>query len=237
MIPACTLWTCCIGLENSNIIGRFHRIFNYHPLLMILAFPVVMGEALLAFRQPPMATQRYYGWWMCAPRPTHSPHTPSTTHRPSRKQAHWVLHTIAIVFALTGVLAAYRSHSLKLPVPTPNLYSVHSYLGLITVMAALVQYVLGFLAYLLPKLPLPKRRALMPAHQLMGRSVFVLGLATAAVCWFGVGDAILYAYVCKPSHNNRLGCRKRQRLCRCLPRRECTVRSWCCLASWCCCWW
>lgn len=27
-------------------------IFNWHPLLMTLAFPVLMGEALLAYRRP-----------------------------------------------------------------------------------------------------------------------------------------------------------------------------------------
>ncbi len=27
-------------------------IFNWHPLLMTLAFPVLMGEAVLAYRAP-----------------------------------------------------------------------------------------------------------------------------------------------------------------------------------------
>ena len=95
---------------------------------------------------------------------------------------HWLLHTGAIVAMLLGVLAAYRSHSLKRPTPIPNLYSAHSYLGLTTVLMACAQYAAGFVAFLKPSLSLPRRRALMPLHQLLGRVVFVLGLATAAVC-------------------------------------------------------
>lgn len=94
---------------------------------------------------------------------------------------HWLLHTGAIVAMLLGVLAAYRSHSLKRPTPIPNLYSAHSYLGLTTVLMACAQYAAGFVAFLKPSLSLPRRRALMPLHQLLGRVVFVLGLATAAV--------------------------------------------------------
>lgn len=143
------------GPDGSNDTGI---IFNYHPLLMVLAFPILMGEALLSFRQPPAPLQR-----------------------PARKSMHWILHTGAIVAMLVGVLAAYKSHSLKRPTPIPNLYSVHSYLGIMTVVAACGQYVAGFVAFLKPSLSLPKRRALMPLHQLLGRVVFVLGLCTAAV--------------------------------------------------------
>lgn len=160
--------------DGSNDTGV---IFNYHPMLMVLAFPVLMGEALLSFRQPPIASlQRYEtnAHQVCS--------THILVHSPTRKSMHWLLHTGAIVSMLLGVLAAYRSHSLKQPTPIPNLYSVHSYLGLTTVLMACAQYAAGFVAFLKPSLSLPKRRALMPLHQLFGRVVFVLGLCTAAVC-------------------------------------------------------
>ena len=49
-----------------------------------------------------------------------------------RKLLHMLLNAFAVLAALFGVIAAFRSHTLKRPVPTPNLYSPHSYLGLLT---------------------------------------------------------------------------------------------------------
>lgn len=43
-----------------------------------------------------------------------------------------LLNTFAVIAAVFGVIAAFRSHTLKRPVPTPNLYSPHSYLGILT---------------------------------------------------------------------------------------------------------
>lgn len=40
---------------------------------------------------------------------------------------------------------------------------------------------MGFIAYLFPKLSLADRRALGPLHIFLGKSVFVVGLATMAV--------------------------------------------------------
>lgn len=49
-----------------------------------------------------------------------------------RKLLHMLLNAFAVVAAIFGVIAAFRSHTLKRPVPTPNLYSPHSYLGITT---------------------------------------------------------------------------------------------------------
>jgi hypothetical protein len=49
------------------------------------------------------------------------------------------LHTGAVTCMLLGVLAAWRSHTLKRPDPIPNLYSVHSYLGMAVAAMATLQ--------------------------------------------------------------------------------------------------
>ncbi|GFH06378.1 cytochrome b561 domain-containing protein, partial [Haematococcus lacustris] len=56
-----------------------------------------------------------------------------------RKTVHWVLHSLALLCIALGLLAAYKSHSLKLPVPIPNWYSPHSFLGLTTMALLAVQ--------------------------------------------------------------------------------------------------
>ena len=59
--------------------------------------------------------------------------------RPKRKVAHFVLHTVAIVCITFGLIAAFQSHNLKKPVPIPNLYSAHSFLGLAVAILAYSQ--------------------------------------------------------------------------------------------------
>lgn len=45
----------------------------------------------------------------------------------------------------------------------------------------LLQYAVGFAAYLFPKFALANRRALGPLHIFLGKSIFVLGIATMMV--------------------------------------------------------
>ncbi len=40
-VPGCRGRACCAG-----------QLFNWHPLCMVVAFPVLMAEALLAYRAP-----------------------------------------------------------------------------------------------------------------------------------------------------------------------------------------
>ena len=93
-------------------------VFNWHPLVMVLAFPVLMGEALLAYRDPA---------------PT------GIVSRPAKKVYHVSLQIAALTLALLGFVAALRSHTLKRPTPIPNFYSPHSFLGLAVLLLLLVQ--------------------------------------------------------------------------------------------------
>jgi hypothetical protein len=52
--------------------------------------------------------------------------------RGQRKLLHALLQILAVTCAVFGVTAAFQSHNLKRPDPTPNLYSPHSYLGVLT---------------------------------------------------------------------------------------------------------
>ncbi|XP_075247550.1 uncharacterized protein LOC142340737 [Convolutriloba macropyga] len=87
-------------------------IFNWHPLLMCIAFPVLMGEALIAYKAPLCFADK-------APREL-------------KKKLHIILHCLALVLVIIAVIAVFKSHSLKQPAPTPDLYSLHSWLGILT---------------------------------------------------------------------------------------------------------
>lgn len=88
---------------------------------------------------------------------------------------------MAAVCMVIGVTAAFLSHNLKKPTPIPNLYSAHSILGMLTVVMFGGQFALGFSAYLIPKWSLAQRKALGPVHTYLGKSIYVVGIATMAV--------------------------------------------------------
>lgn len=52
--------------------------------------------------------------------------------RPRKKMLHGVLHATAASCIVLSAVAAFKSHSLKLPQPIPDLYSAHSWMGLAT---------------------------------------------------------------------------------------------------------
>lgn len=133
------------------------RLFNWHPVLMILAFGIFMSEAVLAYKVPLSAS----------------------LSRPQRKKVHWISHSLAAVCAVLGLTAAWRSHTLKDP-PIPNLYSPHSFLGLAVLLLGLAQFVVGFGSYLWPTTSLEQRQALGPYHRFWGLAVYAAGMAAAA---------------------------------------------------------
>lgn len=140
-------------------------IFNWHPLLMSLAFPVLMAEAVLAYRAPLGPALERCAWCNCDV--YHASQTLlrgtgvinlivpaleiayTTTHdanayRPQRKQLHAALHSLALACIIGAIAAAISSHTLKRPDPIPNFYSPHSWLGLTTLSVVTAQVQLEF---------------------------------------------------------------------------------------------
>lgn len=127
--------------------------FNYHPVFMVIGFIFLYADAILAYRVFRNVQKLYV------------------------KIVHACIQIGALIFACVGLKAVFDSHNLKDP-PIPNLYSLHSWIGIITVILFCLQWVCGFVSYLFPKLGVAARARYMPYHVFWG--LFIFGMACAA---------------------------------------------------------
>jgi len=128
--------------------------FNYHPVFMMIAFVFVMGHAVITFRILPLR------------------------HR-VKKYIHATLNLVGVVFAIVGLMAVLEFHNEQ---GFPNIYSLHSWLGVVT-LAFLFLQALGGLAIFQDLVKGARdeiRAAYKPWHVAAG--VFMVTAAAATIC-------------------------------------------------------
>jgi len=129
--------------------------FNWHPLLMTIGLIYLYGNSILVYR----------GF--------------RNTRKKTLKLAHASIHMGAFILTVIALKTVFDSHNLAQPSPIPNMYSLHSWLGLSAVLIFCLQYVAGFTAYLVPGVKEVYKIALMPLHIYFGLFGFVLAIASA----------------------------------------------------------
>jgi cytochrome b-561 len=102
--------------------GEAKKVFNYHPLLMVIAF-AFMTAASLSFR--------HY----------------STMSRPVRKLTHALSWSIATLCGAVALVAVFRSHNDAASGFVANLYSLHSWIGMLVVIFYLLQWTIAMYAF------------------------------------------------------------------------------------------
>uniref|UniRef100_A0A1I8P3I8 Cytochrome b561 domain-containing protein n=1 Tax=Stomoxys calcitrans TaxID=35570 RepID=A0A1I8P3I8_STOCA len=130
--------------------------FNWHPLLMTIGLIFLYGNAILVYRGL------------------------RTLRKKTLKLTHAALHMGAFILTVIALKTVFDSHNLAKD-PIPNMYSLHSWLGLSAVLIFSLQYVIGFTAYLVPGAKESFRAALMPLHVYFGLFGFVLAVASACM--------------------------------------------------------
>lgn len=128
------------------------EVFNYHPLFMVIGMVFLYADSILAYRV-----------------------FRNSNKRPV-KFLHAGLHIGALVFSIVGLIAVFDFHNKK---GIANLYSFHSWLGITVVGLFGLQWLVGFLIYLLPCAGNDLRAAMMPFHRGLGVGIFVLSIGTA----------------------------------------------------------
>ncbi|KAF4519995.1 hypothetical protein B566_EDAN007143 [Ephemera danica] len=147
--------------------------FNLHPVLMIAGFITFSGFSLLLYRVCRCCRRIYV------------------------KLLHTLFHVIAIPCVALGFLAVLESHNRATPEPIPNFYSLHSWMGLVTMGLFAMQvfrvFVVGFFSFLIllccEGATAAFRASLVPIHATFGITTFMLAVAT---CLTGLTEKVLF---------------------------------------------
>jgi len=140
-------------------------LFNFHPIFMTIGMVFLYGNSILVYRG------FRYG------------------RKKSLKITHATIHALAFFFTVYGLIAAFDSHNYA-KIPIANLYSLHSWIGLLAVIIFAGQYVAGFTFYLFPMLKEPYRVFYMPIHIFFGLFGFVLAVAATLM---GLSEKAFFA--------------------------------------------
>ncbi|KAG9457337.1 hypothetical protein H6P81_001845 [Aristolochia fimbriata] len=127
------------------------RVFNVHPFLMYLGFIFLAGEAMIAYKMV-------------------------KAERKIQKMVHMLLHLIALVLGIVGVYAAFKFHDES---QIPDMYSLHSWLGLVTIVLFGLQWLFGFVAFWYPRAASGTRDRVAPWHIFLGVLIFLTAICTA----------------------------------------------------------
>lgn len=148
--------------------------FHYHPTFMAIGLIFLQGEAILVYR----------------------------VFRKERKSftklLHLITHSIVLVFTIIALRAVFDSHDYhRNPEgelsPLPNLYSLHSWVGISVVVFYFMQYLGGFTTFFFPGLAIEVRKCFLPFHQLFGILIFI-GCSTAAL--MGISERAAWSNLC-----------------------------------------
>ncbi|KAM7407457.1 hypothetical protein PAMA_003265 [Pampus argenteus] len=138
--------------------------FNWHPVLIVTGFIFLQGIAIIVYRLP---------WtWQCS--------------KLMMKFIHAGLHLLAFIFAVISMVAVFDFHNTA---KIPNMYSLHSWLGLMAVILYGLQFVLGVGMYLIPITPASWRAVFMPIHVYSGLLLFG---SVIAVALMGITEKLIF---------------------------------------------
>ncbi|XP_029937231.1 plasma membrane ascorbate-dependent reductase CYBRD1 isoform X2 [Myripristis murdjan] len=139
--------------------------FNWHPVLIVTGFIFFFLSAIVVYRLP---------WtWSCS--------------KLMMKLIHAGLNLLAFVFAVISLVAVFDFHNAA---KIPNMYSLHSWVGLSAVILYALQILLGIGVYLIPITPVSIRAAFMPIHVYSGLFIFTSVVATALM---GITEKLIFS--------------------------------------------
>ncbi|XP_064862592.1 transmembrane ascorbate-dependent reductase CYB561 isoform X1 [Oncorhynchus nerka] len=152
--------------------GRYHggyawdgsgQEFNVHPLCMVLGLVFLYGDAILVYRVFRNESKR------------------------NVKVLHAVLHLLALIISIVGIVAVFDFHNHN---KIPNMYSLHSWCGMLTFVLFCVQWLMGLGFFLFPGTLMALRSWYLPLHVFFGLAMLAMSLAT---CLLGISEKLFFS--------------------------------------------
>ncbi|KYO46533.1 transmembrane ascorbate-dependent reductase CYB561 [Alligator mississippiensis] len=137
--------------------------FNVHPLCMIIGMVFLQGDALLVYRVFRNESKR------------------------STKILHGLLHVLALVIALVGLIAVFDYHRKN---NFADMYSLHSWCGISAFSLYFIQWLMGFSFFLFPGASFSLRNKYKSHHVFFGIFLLILSIAT---CLLGIKELLLFS--------------------------------------------
>ncbi|KAG4906259.1 hypothetical protein JHK85_055699 [Glycine max] len=86
------------------------------------------------------------------------------------------LHLIAIVLGIVGLNAVFKFHGME---NIPNVYSLHSWIGIVTFCLFGLQWLFGFVVFMLQGASVNTRAKVLPWHKVGGRALLFMAVCAA----------------------------------------------------------
>ncbi|XP_073323407.1 lysosomal membrane ascorbate-dependent ferrireductase CYB561A3-like isoform X2 [Pagrus major] len=159
----------CVCVWNSQWRGGFAwngtaQQFNWHPVLMVTGLVVLYGNGAVVYRIPLTWGHNKLPW----------------------KLVHAALMLLALVLSIVGLCAVFDFHNTK---GIPNMYSLHSWIGIVATALFATQWVFGMAGFLLPCSPIALRKLLKPVHVWFGSIILMLSIVA---CISGINEKLFF---------------------------------------------
>ncbi|KAL3775196.1 hypothetical protein ACHAWO_003812 [Cyclotella atomus] len=150
--------------------GDSGRVFNWHPVLMITAY-ALMNVGVLVFRAS--GTSAYQSSLASSSAEAYS------RKRGIMKSIHGTIWSLDFIFGIVAMLAVFKSHNDPISGYIANLYSFHSWVGILVLSFFTLQFIIGIASFSglggASRLGTP---LLMEIHKYTGTYIHILATAT-----------------------------------------------------------
>ncbi|KAF3788431.1 putative transmembrane ascorbate ferrireductase 2 [Nymphaea thermarum] len=135
-----------------------------HPVLMFVGFILFSGEVCVRYNDVGIMSTAIMAYKTVR------------EERRKRKLVHLALHLLAGLMGLIGVIAAFKYHGES---ELPNMYSLHSWLGMATICLFGLQWLIGFVTFWYPGAAILTRTRFRPWHIFSGLTIFIMAICSA----------------------------------------------------------
>lgn len=94
------------------------------------------------------------------------------------KVVHTIFHSASIIFISLGLAVEFISHYYS---GEPDLYSLHSWVGMATIVIFISQFIFGFVCFFFPSISARLKSSYLKIHIFFGVLCFVMAIATSLI--------------------------------------------------------